>query len=80
MTRPNMRFLPIKTPEQQSVLMLHRTRQLSVRQRTSLFAAIRAHMVGFGIAAGVGSNGVEAILKRICEGRDDLVPAQAQGC
>ena len=34
--RPTMRFVPIKTPEQQSVLMLHRTRQLFVRQRTML--------------------------------------------
>ncbi len=42
--RPNMRFVPVKTPEQQSVLMLHRTRQLFVRQRTSLINAIRAHM------------------------------------
>ncbi|MBZ0214974.1 MAG: IS110 family transposase, partial [Fimbriimonadaceae bacterium] len=34
-TRPTMRFVPIKTPQQQSVLMLHRTRQLFVRQRTT---------------------------------------------
>ena len=42
--RPSMRFVPIKTPEQQSVLMLHRTRQLFVRQRTTLINAIRAHL------------------------------------
>jgi len=41
-TRPTMRFVPIKTPEQQSVLMLHRTRQLFVRQRMTLINAIRA--------------------------------------
>ena len=52
--RPTMRFVPIKTPEQQSVLMLHRTRQLFVRQRTMLINAIRAHMAEFGIVAGVG--------------------------
>jgi transposase len=42
--RPNMRFVPIKTVEQQSVLMVHRTRQLFVRQRTMLINAIRAHL------------------------------------
>ncbi len=43
--RPTMRFVPIKTPEQQSVLMLHRTRELFVRQRTALINAIRAGRV-----------------------------------
>ncbi len=42
-TRPTMRFVEIKTREQQSVLMLHRTRQLFVRQRTALINALRAH-------------------------------------
>ncbi len=40
-TRPSMRFVPVKTPEQQAVLMLHRTRQLFVRQRTMLINALR---------------------------------------
>ncbi len=53
-TRPTMRFVPIKTPEQQSVLMLHRTRQLFVRQRTQLINALRAHLAELGIVAGVG--------------------------
>ena len=79
-TRPNMRFVPSKTPEQQSVLMLHRTRQLFVRQRIALINAIRAHMAEFGIVAGVGRNGVEALLKRIREGRDDRLPPQAREC
>jgi transposase len=74
--RPNMRFVPVKTPEQQSVLMLHRTRQLFIRQRTSLINAIRAHMAEFGIVAGVGRNGVEVLLKRITEGGDDRIPGQ----
>lgn len=50
-TRPNMRFVPIRTPEQQSVLKLHRTRQLFVRQRTTLINAILAEL---GVVAGVG--------------------------
>jgi transposase len=43
-----MRFVPVKTPEQQSVQMLHRTRQLLVRHRTRLINAIRAHLAEFG--------------------------------
>ena len=49
-TRPSMRFVAIKTPEQQAVLMVHRTRQLLVRQRTMLVKALRAHLAEFGDA------------------------------
>jgi transposase len=62
-TRPTMRFVPIKTPEQQAVLVLHRTRELLVRQRTAVINALRAHLAEFGIVAGVGRNGVEALLR-----------------
>jgi transposase len=43
-TRPTMRFVPVKSEEQQSVLMLHRARELLVRQRTMLINALRAHL------------------------------------
>ncbi len=56
-TRPTMRFVAVKRPEQQSVLMLHRTRELLVRQRTMLVNAIRAHMAEFGIVAPSASHG-----------------------
>jgi transposase len=79
-TRPTMRFVPIKTVEQQSVLMLHRTRQLFVRQRTTVINAIRAHMAEFGIVAGIGRNGVEALLALIVKGEDERIPAQARNC
>ena len=46
-TRTNMWFVPIKTPEQQSGLMLHRTRHLFIRQQTSVINAIRAHKGSF---------------------------------
>jgi transposase len=78
--RPTMRFVPIKSPEQQSVLMLHRTRQLFVRQRTALINAIRAHLAEFGIVAGVGRNGVETLLGLIAEGEDDRIPPAAHAC
>ncbi|HIC29000.1 MAG TPA: IS110 family transposase [Rhodospirillales bacterium] len=77
-TRPTMRFVEIKTRDQQSVLMLHRTRQLFVRQRTTLINALRAHLAEFGIVAGVGRNGLERLLKVIEDGEDDRVPAAAR--
>ncbi|MEJ2374356.1 MAG: IS110 family transposase [Pseudolabrys sp.] len=49
MTRPNMWFVPIKTSEQQQVLMIHRVRELLVRQRTQLINSIRGHLAEFGI-------------------------------
>jgi transposase len=56
-TRPSMRFVPIKTQDQQTGLMLHRTRQLLVRQRTMLSNAIRGHMAELGIISAKGRNG-----------------------
>ena len=53
-TRPTMRFVPIKSAEQQAVLMLHRTRDLLVRQRTMLVNALRGHMAELGIIAPQG--------------------------
>jgi transposase len=48
-TRANMRFVLTKTPEQQSGLVLHRTRHLFIRQQTSVINAIRAHLAEFGV-------------------------------
>ncbi len=56
-TRPTMRFVEIKTRDQQSVLMLHRTRHLFVRQRTTLINALRAHLAEFGIVPGLAAMG-----------------------
>src|SRR6202166_3993176 len=66
-TRPNMRFVATKTPEQQSGLVLHRTRHLFIRQQTAVINSIRAHLAEFGIVAPVGRHGVE----RLLEGVDD---------
>lgn len=79
-TRPTMRFVPIKTPEQQALLMLHRTRKLLVRQRIRLVNAMRAHLAEFGIVAGVGRNGVDKLLTLIEAGDDDRMPAPARDC
>src|SRR5215467_8401313 len=53
-TRPNMRFVPVKSTEQQGVLVLHRGRELLVRQRTMLVNGLRAHMAEFGIIVAQG--------------------------
>ena len=53
-TRPTMRFVPVKSAEQQAVLMLHRTRELLVRQRTMVVNALRGHMAELGIIAPQG--------------------------
>ncbi|MDC1198808.1 IS110 family transposase [bacterium] len=52
--RPTMRFVPVKTVEQQGVLMAHRTRSLLVRQRTMAANALRAHLAEFGLVANPG--------------------------
>lgn len=52
--RPTMRFVPVKTVEQQGILMAHRTRSLFVRQRTMAANALRAHLAEFGLVANQG--------------------------
>jgi transposase len=79
-TRANMRFVETKTPEQQSCLMLHRTRQLFIRQQTSVINAIRAHMAEFGIVAPVGRKGVEQLLAVVTEANSQDVPELARAC
>jgi transposase len=79
-TRANMRFVETKTPEQQSCLMLHRTRQLFIRQQTSVINAIRAHLAEFGIVAPVGRKGVEQLLAVVSDAKDQRVPDLARAC
>ncbi|MGE8943976.1 IS110 family transposase [Leptospira interrogans] len=61
-TRPSMRFVPVKTIEQQASLMLHRARDLLVRQRTQLINALRAHLAEAGLVAPHGVDGVKALV------------------
>jgi transposase len=63
--RPNMRFVPTKTPEQQSCLMLHRARHLLIRQQAAVINSIRAYLAELGIVAPVGRNGVQELLDTI---------------
>jgi transposase len=79
-TRPNMRFVEIKTVEQQSCMVLHRTRHLFIRQQTSVINAIRAHLAEFGIVASVGRNGVDQLLNVIADTKDKRIPEVARAC
>ena len=79
-TRANMRFVPTKTPEQQSCLMLHRTRHLFIRQQTSVINVIRAHLAELGIVAPVGRKGVEELLDVVADPSDKRVPEVARAC
>src|SRR5262249_15631105 len=71
---------PIKTPEQQSGLVLHRTRHLFIRQQTAVINAIRAHLAEFGIVAPVGRKGVEELLRVVADGNDKRVPDVVRAC
>jgi transposase len=79
-TRPTMRFVAVKSAEQQSVLMLHRTRELLVRQRTMLVNAIRAHMAEFGVVARTGLPQVKELLAVITDEADERIPPLARTC
>ena len=78
--RPTMRFVETKTPEQQSCLMLHRTRHLFIRQQTAVINAIRAHLAEFGIVAPVGRKGVEQLLDIAADPNDQRLPEVARAC
>jgi Transposase len=73
-TRPNMRFVPTKTVEQQGCLMLHRARHLFIRQQTAVINSIRAYLAEFGIVAPVGRRGVEQLLEVVAGYRRPQAP------
>jgi transposase len=79
-TRADMRFVPTKSPEQQSGLMLHRTRHLFIRQQTSVINAIRSHLAEFGVTAPVGRKGMEELLRVIADPSDKRVPDVVRAC
>ena len=76
MSRPTMRFVPVKSAEEQAVLMLVKMRERLVAARTQLANAIRGHAAEFGLIAARGLDKIEVLLVRIAE--DDSVPALAR--
>lgn len=79
-TRPTMRFVPVKSPQQQSVMVLHRTRSILIRQRIQISNAIRSHMAEFGMAAAVGRQGLHSLFEVVHDAADERVPVEARGC
>src|SRR6476661_1020059 len=77
-TRPSMRFVPIKSVEQQSALMLHRTRDLLIRQRTQLINALRAHLAELGLVAAKGHEGLRQLVMAVTESSDERLPSHAR--
>lgn len=75
--RPSMRFVPVKTVEQQGILMAHRTRSLLVRQRTMMANALRAHLAEFGLVANPGIANLMKLADRAFAEEDQL-PAYAR--
>ena len=73
-TRPTMRFVPIKSVEQQAALALHRTRDLLVRQRTQLINMIRGLLAEFGIDIPKGITNALAFVRRAVAGEANEVP------
>ena len=78
-TRPTMRFVKIKSPEQQSVMGLHRVRQMLMRQRIQLSNAIRGHVAEYGLVAPVGRNGLARLPPEIEIGVTSFVSRAVPG-
>ena len=76
--RPTMRFVAVKTVEQQSALMMHRARDLLVRQRTMLVNALRGHMAEFGLVSAQGLHNVTGLIAIIRNGADERIPEVAR--
>jgi len=73
-----MRFVGVKSAEQQGRLMQHRTRDLLLRQRTQVINALRAHLAELGIVAAQGREGLKELLAIIADEKDDRLPIDAR--
>ena len=76
-SRPHMQFVPVKSPESQAVLLLHRARDLLVRQRTMLINALRSHLAEFGISAGQGKGNFAKLVACLEGETGEALPALA---
>jgi transposase len=76
--RPTMRFVRVKSAEQQGQLMQHRTRDLLMRQRTQLINALRAHLAELGIVAAQGDTGMKELLAIVADDREARLPIDAR--
>jgi transposase len=76
--RPSMRFVPIRTAEQQAALVAHTVRDLLVRQRTMLVNALRGHLAEFGIVAPRGLHKADELAAVVADENDGRIPASAR--
>lgn len=76
--RPTMRFVPVKTVEQQGILMTHRARSLLVRQRTMTANALRAHLAEFGLVANPGIANLAKLAEQALSSDANALPAHAR--
>ena len=76
--RPTMRFVRVKSAEQQGQLMQHRTRDLLMRQRTQLINALRSHLAELGIIAAQGREGLKELLEVIADPNDVRLATDAR--
>ncbi|MDV4182961.1 IS110 family transposase [Rhizobium brockwellii] len=78
LTRKTMRFVPVKSAEQQASAIIFRTRTLVVRQRTQAINALRSHLAEFGVATAQGTTGLQALIAIANDEQDDRIPASAR--
>jgi transposase len=76
--RPTMRFVRIKSPEQQGRLMQHRARDLLIRQRTQLINALRGHLAELGLVAAQGREGLHQLRAIVADEDDKRLPIDAR--
>src|SRR5258708_4286000 len=76
--RPTMRFVRIKSAEQQGQLMQHRTRDVLIRQRTQIINALRAHLAELGVVAAQGNAGVNELRAIVTDEQDTRLPIDAR--
>jgi transposase len=77
-TRPSMRFVPIKSPQQQSMMSVHRVRHTLMRQRVQLSNAIRGHLGEFGLVAPIGRNGLASLIGSVSPDVQTHVPDEVR--
>lgn len=76
--RPSMRFVPVKTPEQQAALIAHSVRDLLVRQRTMLANGLRGHLAEFGIVVPRGIQKIDELAAVVADETDGRIPTSAR--
>jgi transposase len=77
-TRPGMRFVPVKGEDQQALLMLHRVREQLLKQRTATVNALRAHLAEFGVVAAQRRTGLRELLAVVADAEDRRLPPLAR--